>query len=440
MKKLTALALCLSILAGLCACTAVTDQDAVNFYYCRSEVTYGVEDSVIAAEARSQFSAGSDLGTLLSAYLAGPTTEGLESPFPRSTQLLSWKLRDGTLSLNFSATLGDLSGVELTIACACISRTFLELLDIEEVVISASGALLSGETYVTVTADSILYYDDGLDLLDQTYTVYYADAQRRYLIGQQIELDLTSQSELIPRLIEVLQSPPSGSGLYTAIPLSATLLGATVEDGLCTINFSQEFETNGWSRYTAQRLTLMAVVNTLTQLEEIDRVEFCIEGGLLAQYRLVTIPAALEWDDSVIGPVRTGLNEFDATLYLDGGSGQYLVPIPTRLRQTTGISQAELVVLALTGYESRNGLSSPLPGSTRVLSVDVDNVGICHIDLSESFLAQTDHLPFSVYAIVGSVCALDGIAAVRLTVNGTVPDGDLSRYFQVLTPQTEWFA
>lgn len=439
MKRTVSLLLCLVLLVSITACQGGKYRDPGSFYYHRTEISYSSGDGVIAPEERELSGIRDDVGALLNAYLSGPKSDGLESPFPPDTRLLSWELQEDRLVLNFNSTLAALSGVELTIACACVARTFLELLPVEQVVISADGALLSGETCITLTKGSILYYDDGLDLLSQTYTVYYTDIQRRYLIGQEIELDLTAPEDLIPQLIGQMQDPPDNSGLYSAIPLFASVLGVTVEDGLCTVNFSQEFESNSWSKYNAQRLTLMAVVNTLTQLEEIDQVEFCVEGSLLAQYRMVNIPAALEQDADMIGPVRTGVNEFDATLYLDDGNGQYLVPIPTRIRQTTGISQAELVLRALIAYQPRNGLTSPLPSDTVVKQLTVED-GVCHVDLSGAFLSNTSHLPHSTRSIVGSICALDGIDSVMLTVEGIIPQGDLGQYFGLLTAETGWFA
>lgn len=435
MKRLILLLLCLAIL--LCGCSAPAAR-SVEFFYRRSETAFHTESPVFASETRSVAAHAEDLPAVLEVYFQGPQQRDLESPFPRGTRLISWAHSDDTLILELSAEFGALKGIDQTIACACITRTCLALVPAAQVQIRIPGESPEETVMITMSENSLRLADDSLDKLHTTITLYYMDQTRRYLIGHEISVNLAQEDDVIAYLIQQLSIPPDNSGLYSCLPSGTRLLRASCTNGLCTLDFSSQFENYGWSTSIAQRLTLMSIVNTLTQLEDIQQVEFSIEGNLLAHYRLLNITEPLTADDRVIGPVRVGVNEFDATLYVGNGSDLYLSPFPARIRQSPDVTQAELVVQTLLNFQEGNGYYSTIPELARMNSVSVEN-GVCHVDLNGDFVESNDHVRHSVRSIVASVCSLEGIDSAYITINGQTPEGDLAPYFQVLTPRASWY-
>lgn len=438
MKKIISLILCLSLLAGLCACAEPEPRQPGNFYYYRPDTHYGVADGVIAPEQRELAQIGGDIGAMLATYCRGPVTRSLECPIPREASVDHWSLKNGVLTIDFSPNFAELSGIELTIAAGCLARTFLELTEATEITITAGGALLDGESAITLGAADLDLYDNSLDRLRSEFTVYYADAQRRYLIGHEISVNLAGRENIPAYLLEQLLQPPPGSGLRSALPAGTRILGVSVEDGTCTVNLSQEFESAAFDDRNAQLLSLMSVVNTLTALEEIDRVEFSTDGNLLIRCGSIQIPEPLVGDSRFLGPVRTGLGESDVTLYLANGSESRLVPVPARVRRTAAISDAGLILRTLLADPGVNDLSTLIPAGTHLNRVTVEN-HICFVDLSAEYLSSTDHLPYSARVIAASLCALDGIYGVQITVDGAVPGEFDVSWFGVLTPKDHWY-
>lgn len=79
---------------------------------------------------------------LLSALLAGPTQEGLRSPFPRGVALRQWSWdeeRPGVLLVGLSEQYGALADVSLTLADYCIVLTLAQVEGVETVEISTQG-------------------------------------------------------------------------------------------------------------------------------------------------------------------------------------------------------------------------------------------------------------------------------------------------------------
>lgn len=436
MKRSICLLLILSLV--LCGCSQPELQEPGTFYYHRIETAYQGNEGVVAPEVRELSGIRDDLGAILDLYCAGPLGPGLENPLPPGAKLLDHHLEDGILTLRFNDALAQLSGIELTVAVGCLARTFLPLTGAEELILTADGVLLGGNTSLRLRLEDLSLRDNSLDLLHTEYPVYYASSDRRYLIEQTVTAHHASQEELIMHLLEQLLTPPVGSGLRSALPDGTRFLSVTLADGLCTVDVSAEFENRRFYAMSAQCLSLLSVVNTLTALEEIDRVEFTVEGDLLIRYGSLSITAPLVRDERCVGPVRTSLGEQDAVLYLVHGNEGLLVGIPARLRPTASTAMPELVVRALLSDPGTNGIRSCISAGTQLLSLKLED-GLCVVDLSGEYLNQPEQLRSSGRVLAASLCALEEVDSVRILVNGTVPVGFDADLFGILTPQDDWF-
>lgn len=435
MKKRIAAMLILALLLSMTGCGAEPGT-RVTFYYRQNAGEDHLTDGIVAEENRTVSVQAEQ--AIFDAYFQGPEDDDLSAPFPRDSRVIQWEIRDQELLLTMNDSFGALSGVELTIACVCAAKTFISLFPVEQVRFQVENGLLGGEKSLVFSNDNISLFDNSLDLSRADFLVYYTDNSRRYLIGEEITINLATESDPVTSLMHALRTPPEGSGLRSALPPNTRLLDYSIDNGICTVNLSLEFVLRSWNSIEAQRLSLLCIVNTLTQLEQIHQVEFKCAGDLLVSYQRLTISAPFSFDSNVIGPVRTGMNEFDATLYLTNGGENSLAPVPTRIRQTAGISPAELTLQALLDYPSGNSLYSTIPEGTELLSVTVRN-GTCQIDLSEQFLTGESHLVSSVRSIVATVCTLDGINSARITVEGRTPDSNHPELFQLLAPRSDWF-
>ena len=435
MKRLIAYLLCILLLVG---CATPQLRSPGTFYYPSADTTYHGSNGVIASEQRELFGIHDDLDALLALYLEGPLAPGLIAPLPPDTQLLKYTLFESVLTLRFNQSLAELSGIELTVAAGCLARTFLPLTGAKQLILTADGALLNGNTALNVALEDLYLRDDSPDRLHAAFTVYYASADRRYLIGQDVSILVSAPEELPLHLLELLLTPPKDSGLRSALPAGTRFQSVTIENGLCTVDVSSEFDNRRYFSMSAQCMSLMSVVNTLTALEEIDRVEFTVDGDLLIRYGTMTITEPLVRDERCIGPVRTALGEQEATIYLAFGSEGQLVPIPARIHPSTSTTLPELVLQALLQDLGTNGIRSCIPTGTAVNSITIDD-GTCYLDLSSAYLSTPELLPCSNRVIAATLCELDGIERVQILVNGGIPQGFSEDFFGILVPEEDWF-
>ncbi|MBE6950359.1 MAG: hypothetical protein E7451_03370 [Ruminococcaceae bacterium] len=438
MKRFTALLLVLVMTAALLGCQTQELLCPGNFYYFRAETAYTGINGVIAPEQRELAGIEKDLNAILELYCAGPENREFDNPLPKGCPAPTYTLDGSALQLSFGAEFAELTGIELTVAAGCLARTFLELTGAETLILTADGALLNGETAMVVTLADLQLRDDSQDRLHGDYTIYYTGTDQRYLVGHSVSVGLSAREELPGQLLELMTAAPSGTGLRSVLPEGCRILSVTMEDGLCTVDLSEEFETHRFYSHTGQLLSLMGVVNTLTNLPEIEQVEFTIEGDLLVRYGALSVSGPLWHDERFLGPVRTALGEWDATIFLAHGEQTGLIPLPTRLRQTGALPQAEMMMRVLLSDSGLNGLSTCIPEGTQLNSLKLQK-RVCHVDLSAQYLEKPENLLWAGRVIAASLCTLDGISAVRITVDGTVPAGFDGALFGVLAPRNDWF-
>lgn len=159
MKHAISLFLALIMLCTLFGCgKEPTYQEPLSFYYRSTDLSYDAACVSVVSETRE----GAGLNTtedILALYFNGPESTSLSNPFPAGLRLVSCNLEEKTLYLTVSKELASLTGMDLTLACSCITLTCLSIVGAEEVCIQAEGAKLGGQTTITMDRDSILLLD-----------------------------------------------------------------------------------------------------------------------------------------------------------------------------------------------------------------------------------------------------------------------------------------
>ena len=167
MKPAISMLLVLVLLVSCVGCKSQKIDDPVSFYYLRRSYNFGSSDSILAAEIKdaSQYST---LSVMIGAYLRGPSDLTLASPFPAGTYLLNLKEENGCLYITLSDNFASITGIDLTLACCALAKTAMEFSDAESVQIEAITALLDGDSFINVTADSIFLHDSYEDFTTNT--------------------------------------------------------------------------------------------------------------------------------------------------------------------------------------------------------------------------------------------------------------------------------
>lgn len=162
MKRLITvfLVLILSITAVSCS-NSPKPERSIQFYYCTEKIKHGSKSGVIVSETR-YFTEAEMSSAIIAEYLSGPKSETLRSPFPAGLTVKDLKLGSARVEIILSDHIASQSGIDLTIACACIQKTIEDLTGIDSVQISAENEKINNQDVIIMESDSILLEDNEI--------------------------------------------------------------------------------------------------------------------------------------------------------------------------------------------------------------------------------------------------------------------------------------
>lgn len=110
--------------------------------------------------------------------------------------------------------------------------------------------------------------------------VYYVKARGNEMWMVKEAHDVTKTTAVArAALEELISGEPRTEGAFRVLPAGTKILGITVKDGLCTVNFSREV-LNANVGAQAEAYGIKTIVNTLTEFPTIKKVQFLVEGTL----------------------------------------------------------------------------------------------------------------------------------------------------------------
>lgn len=162
MKRFICFFIAAAVLVCLSSCSSNSKEVdfPVSFYYSSKSISYNTSDGVIASEIREYKGYENNLPGLLAMYLSGPLSKDLVSPFPKGTALISLKVHDDEVHILLSEEFAKLTGMDLTIACTCISMTMFGVTDCSSVALQAQNTLLNGVEILRFTPNDMILLDD----------------------------------------------------------------------------------------------------------------------------------------------------------------------------------------------------------------------------------------------------------------------------------------
>ena len=416
MKRFHLLILCACLLLSGCG-TGQKGSESVsklNFYYAVKWSEESIGDSTVDSEQRTM--EVYTLQQLLDAYLAGPLSEDLASPFPAGTGLVSVDDGENGLELTMSGEFFTLQGVDLTIASCCLARTVCDYVQVNQITLVDEMDRIRLE----LRPDDFLLKNSFENQANSVYTLYFADENYRYLIAETREVTLSENESPETYLLRQLMLGPDSPELNATIPQGTELIWTKTEGETCVVNFSSAFLAGCGTEEYRDYTTIWSIVNTLTGLEDISSVQFLVDGNYVEEFGLFPISKPIYRHGGAIGPIRANGTEVDVNIYILREDNGAWFALPSRVKLTISLPLAEAVAQAVIGYESSNGFYNPIPYGTELLSISVSG-STCYLDLSREFI-PTDGTRASEKAAVGalvtSLTDLPNISSVVLTIEG----------------------
>ena len=236
--------------------------------------------------------------------LKGPSNPSNRRIIPKDTTLLDAAYENDVLVVNFSKQYNDMTSVNELLARYTIVNTLCGLPDTSLVRIQVEGKdiLSPDQTPVGPLRKEDVILSSTTPLKKYTnLKLYFAEAQAQYLVPEERDV-VANESEALEKtvLTELMNGPKDTQTHFPTIPAEAKLLSVEVKDGVCFVNFSKEFITKHSGGSTGEAMTIYSVVNSLTELPNIEKVQFLIDGQKVDTFINLIFNEPFSRDESLI--------------------------------------------------------------------------------------------------------------------------------------------
>lgn len=131
-------------------------------------------------------------------------------------------------------------------------------------------------------------------------TLYFPNPSAECVVPEHREVVVKPDEKIEEVIFRELQEGPGGNAEGSVIPEGTKLLSVEVKDGICYLNLSTEFVDNNPGGTAYETVLINSIVNSLTELPHIQKVQFLVEGEKRAVYTHLVFDEPFERNESFI--------------------------------------------------------------------------------------------------------------------------------------------
>lgn len=278
MRKIMYCLLALLLTAGLCGCgQKFADSTDCYVYYTNDERSKLTRTSA-SLQTEDSYQA---VGELLE-KMRTLSDEDHYSVFPQEVEILNYALTDGQLTVTFSEVYRQMDNVTEILLRAAVVRTVSQIESVRTVVFHIGDDVLrnqEGEPVGAMMNSQFINNPVGINSYQYAaLSLYFANADGTKIVKEMRNVHYSSNTTLEKVVLEQLQKGPMGESLLPVLPSGTKVLNVTIDQKMCTINFSNEFLNGTLEKKVLPEVTVYSIVNSLCDMLNVDRVQFQVDG------------------------------------------------------------------------------------------------------------------------------------------------------------------
>ena len=290
------------ILLTITLCTgdrAKNRYDAELYFNNEKQTAIEAESRTIRYTTRQEL-----MERIVGELIKGPESAKSHRVIAPDTKLLSvGGVEEGELIVNFSKEFRTGDEKDDVLAVYSVVKSLCAVRGIHSVKVVVDGADIQSED------GSIIGFltDQDINLSTDTYnsemrevTLYFPSGESGGLSREIRSIRVTDQQPLAQYVINELIKGPQSDNLYASLVSDTKIHSVEIMNGICFVNFTANFIEKNTGSAEQERLTIASVVDSLTELENIDRVQILIDGMRADNFGSINIFGLFARDESVI--------------------------------------------------------------------------------------------------------------------------------------------
>jgi len=282
MKKIVSVLLIVMMLTGVfSACSKNTRKISVYFKDAQTNVL---------KEEKHEIEADKDSDSLelakiaVSELIKGPQNEKNSRVISKDARLLSLVINEGVATANMSSHFSEKNGAEKLLLIFALTNTLCSIDGIDGVVIQVEGKPIvrdsTGEEWGVLSMSDMNLNTEN----KTTVKIYFPDKNGENLVIENRKIDTQQALSLEKAIVSEILKGPDSNKLSPVVADGTKLLGIETKDGVCYVNFSNEFKSKANFGSAATRLSLYAIINSLCELENVNSVQILVNGETGVEY------------------------------------------------------------------------------------------------------------------------------------------------------------
>ncbi len=259
-------------------------EGSTKLYYLNEERTKVISENYDLSRGTVEEQV-SELLTELEAVL---WTEEEKSLISGNNPIYEYKIdKAGLLSLRFSSDYNASPSITEVLRRASIVKTLCQLDKVTAVeffigtqpLLTSAGkpvGILTSEDFIDSTGENTEFYQEA------KISVYFANSEGDALLESNLKVTYDGMMSTERLILQQLMDGPVREDRQPVIPEGTVLNKVTIRDGICYVDFNEKFMEK--RQGISEEVAIYSVVNSLTELSNVYRVQFLINGSIKKNY------------------------------------------------------------------------------------------------------------------------------------------------------------
>lgn len=195
--------------------------------------------------------------------------------FSNKIEVLDVTIQNDTAKIDFSAEMAQQPAENLVYAAELCAMTLSQSQPVTAVSLTAEGTPIPDMAYYP---SRLVTKSSDLNIPVRMFTLYFPDKQATGLLAEYRLMPLEDGADYTV-VSELLAGTSDFENKINIIPQGTKINSVTTDNGLCTIDFSQEFIRNHTGGSASDSLVIYSIVNALTELKSCQNVQFLVNGN-----------------------------------------------------------------------------------------------------------------------------------------------------------------
>ncbi|MBQ8804827.1 MAG: GerMN domain-containing protein [Tyzzerella sp.] len=296
MRKRLGVILCLVWSIILCGCTSAEKaEDEMYIYYINTEGNALVQEIYPKLDVKGA----------LDKLMKPDNSTKQNVVIPEKLALERYELNKGQLILTFNNEYLQMKKSTEVLFRAAVVQTMVQVKGVtfvsfyigEEPLKDTDGTaigLMRAEDFV----QNVGYTSDSYQTTD--LRLYFSSKDGMTLKSvKKNSVHYNTNTSIEKLVVEQLMKGTSASGAQPTIPKTTKLLGVSVKDGICYVNFDSKFASDGYDQNP--EVTIYSIVNSIIQNGTAAKVQILIDGSSDTLYKgTVDLSRPLEWNSALM--------------------------------------------------------------------------------------------------------------------------------------------